>query len=80
MHFLHLFFFIHKYCILSYKNSQVLNAIGKKLESEYKVPYLYSDFKKKDGYKRSIVLSKEYNLYRQDYCGCKYSKKGISYE
>ncbi len=58
-----------------HKNSQVINEIGSELEKIYPVPYLYSDFKKKDGYKRSIVLSHEYNLYRQDYCGCKYSKK-----
>jgi len=58
-----------------HKNSQVINEIGGELEKEYGVPYLYSDFKKRDGYKRSIVLSHEYNLYRQDYCGCKYSKK-----
>ena len=58
-----------------YKNSKVLNEIGKNLESIYNVKYLYSDFKKKDGYKRSIELSKEYNLYRQNYCGCIYSKR-----
>ncbi len=57
------------------KNSKVINEIGKKLEDEYNFKYLYSDFKKKEGYKRSIILSKEYNLYRQDYCGCKFSKK-----
>ena len=57
-----------------YKNSQVLNKIGEELESKYSVKYLYSDFKKNNGYKRSIELSKEYNLYRQDYCGCIYSK------
>lgn len=57
-----------------YKNSEKLNLIGKSLEEQYNVNYLYSDFKKKDGYKRSIVLSREYNLYRQEYCGCKYSK------
>ena len=57
------------------KNSKVINEIGNKLEKEYDFKYLYSDFKKKEGYKRSIVLSREYNLYRQDYCGCKYSKK-----
>lgn len=56
-----------------YKNSKVLNEIGKDLESIYNIKYLYSDFKKKDGYKKSIELSKRYNLYRQDYCGCKYS-------
>ncbi|MBQ4100133.1 MAG: epoxyqueuosine reductase QueH [Oscillospiraceae bacterium] len=56
------------------KNSDVLNSIGATLSTEIGVPYLYSDFKKKNGYKRSIELSKEYNLYRQDYCGCIYSK------
>ena len=62
------------------KNSKVINEIGKKLEDEYDFKYLYSDFKKKEGYKRSIVLSREYNLYRQDYCGCKYSKKNKIYD
>ena len=57
------------------KNSQTINEIGHILENKYKVSYLYSDFKKRDGYKRSIVLSHEYNLYRQDYCGCKFSKR-----
>ena len=57
------------------KNSQVINKIGSELESIYHINYLYSDFKKKEGYKRSIVLSHEYNLYRQDYCGCEFSKK-----
>lgn len=56
-----------------YKNSQVLNNIGKFLSDKYDIKYLYSDFKKREGYKRSIVLSKEYNLYRQHYCGCIYS-------
>ena len=58
-----------------YKSSEVLNSIGKELSDIYNIPYLYSDFKKKEGYKRSIELSKIYNLYRQDYCGCKYSKR-----
>ena len=57
------------------KNSKLLNEIGHDLEKELGINYLYSDFKKKEGYKRSIVLSHEYNLYRQDYCGCKFSKK-----
>lgn len=56
-----------------YKNSKLLNEIGKKMESIYGVTWLYSDFKKENGYKHSIELSKKYNLYRQDYCGCKYS-------
>ncbi len=59
------------------KNSQVINQIGALLEEKYHINYLYSDFKKKEGYKRSIVLSHEYNLYRQDYCGCKFSKKRL---
>jgi hypothetical protein len=58
-----------------YKNSQVLNKIGEEISNVYNVKYLYSDFKKKEGYKRSIIMSKEYNLYRQDYCGCIYSKR-----
>lgn len=58
-----------------YKNANKVNEIGEKLEKEFKIKYLYSDFKKKDGYKRSIELSKIYNLYRQDYCGCIYSKQ-----
>lgn len=58
-----------------YKNSKVLNEIGKVLQEKYNVAYLFSDFKKKEGYKRSIELSKIYHLYRQDYCGCIYSKK-----
>lgn len=61
--------------ISPYKNSEKLNNIGKKLEDEYDVLYLLSDFKKKNGYKRSIELSREYNLYRQNYCGCIYSQK-----
>ena len=58
-----------------HKNSNWINEIGEKLNKEYNTTYLYSDFKKKEGYKRSIILSKEYNLYRQDYCGCIYSKR-----
>ncbi len=60
--------------ISPYKNAEWLNEIGRSLEMEYGIPYLYSDFKKKNGYKRSIELSGEYGLYRQDYCGCIYSK------
>ena len=58
-----------------FKNSNKLNEIGLSLEKEYNVKYLVSDFKKKEGYKKSIILSKEYNLYRQDFCGCIYSKR-----
>ena len=56
------------------KNAQKLNEIGKRLAKEYGVTHLPSDFKKKGGYLRSIELSKEYDLYRQDYCGCAFSK------
>ena len=55
------------------KNAQKLNEIGGKLAEEYGVKYLFSDFKKKNGYKRSIELSAEHELYRQDYCGCVFS-------
>ena len=58
-----------------YKNSNKLNEIGEELSKKYNIKYLYSDFKKDNGYKHSIELSKKYNLYRQDYCGCIYSKK-----
>ncbi len=57
-----------------YKNSKLINQIGKELSNKYDIKWLYSDFKKNDGYKKSIELSKKYNLYRQNYCGCKYSK------
>ena len=60
--------------ISPYKNSNIINNIGSELEKIYKVKWLYSDHKKKDGYKKSIELSKKYNLYRQNYCGCIYSK------
>lgn len=60
--------------ISPYKIARWINEIGKKLEEEYKISYLYSDFKKEEGYKHSIELSKKYGLYRQDYCGCIYSK------
>ena len=58
-----------------HKNSNWINEIGNNLDSNYQSHYLYSDFKKKNGYKRSIELSKQYDLYRQDYCGCIYSKR-----
>lgn len=56
------------------KDAVRLNTIGGELAQEYGVPYLYSDFKKRNGYKRSIQLSADYHLYRQDYCGCAFSK------
>ena len=58
-----------------YKNAELINLIGEKISKEKNINWLYSDFKKNDGYKKSIELSKEFNLYRQDYCGCIYSKK-----
>ena len=61
--------------ISPHKNVNWINEIGENLNNKYASTYLYSDFKKKNGYKRSIELSKEYELYRQDYCGCIYSKK-----
>lgn len=57
-----------------YKNSQVINKIGEVIGNELNIPYIYGDFKKNDGYLKSINFSKEYNLYRQDYCGCLYGK------
>ena len=57
-----------------HKDAERLNQIGRALGERYGVPFLPSDFKKREGYKRSIQLSKEYDLYRQDYCGCLYSK------
>ncbi|MCI9448214.1 MAG: epoxyqueuosine reductase QueH [Lachnospiraceae bacterium] len=57
------------------KNAERLNEIGERLAGEYGISYLCSDFKKKDGYKRSVELSKEYGMYRQDYCGCIFSKQ-----
>lgn len=60
--------------ISPYKNAQWLNEIGLDLSRKYGVPWLCSDFKKKNGYKRSIELSKEFGLYRQDYCGCAFSR------
>lgn len=56
------------------KNAEKLNELGEELAGTYGVAWLPSDFKKKDGYKRSIALSAEYDLYRQDYCGCAFSK------
>ncbi len=62
------------------KSADRLNEIGRRLGTEYGVAYLPSDFKKRDGYKRSTQLSKEYGLYRQDYCGCVYSVRERSGE
>lgn len=72
---LHMDFFTTTLTISPLKNAAKLNEIGERLEAEYDIPFLPSDFKKKDGYKRSIELSREYGLYRQDYCGCVFSKQ-----
>ena len=68
-------YFTTSLSISPYKNAEKINEIGERLSAEYGVKHLSSDFKKKNGYKRSIELSKEYELYRQDYCGCIFSKK-----
>jgi len=60
------------------KNAAALNGIGAELGEKYGVPYLISDFKKRGGYQRSIELSKEYDLYRQNFCGCIYSRKMVN--
>ena len=60
-----------------HKNAELINAIGEDLAQENGVPWLNSNFKKKDGYLRSIRLSKEYGLYRQNYCGCIFSRNDI---
>ena len=56
-----------------YKNAELINQIGQELSNKYDIAYLVSDFKKKNGYLRSLELAKQYNLYRQNYCGCMYS-------
>lgn len=63
-----------------HKNSGIINNIGKKVGDYIGIPYLYSDFKKREGYKRSIELANNYELYRQDYCGCLYSKRNENEE
>lgn len=73
-------FFTTTLSISPYKVTRWINEIGYKLEEKYGVKYLFSDFKKDDGYNHSIELSKEYSLYRQDYCGCFYSKQERMYQ
>ncbi|MBE6154520.1 MAG: epoxyqueuosine reductase QueH [Firmicutes bacterium] len=60
-----------------HKNSQVINKIGESISNELDIKFIYGDFKKNDGYKKSIEFSKIYNLYRQDYCGCIYGKDAL---
>jgi epoxyqueuosine reductase len=57
-----------------HKDAWQINQIGKQLEQKYKIPYLTADFKKQNGFLRSLELSKKYKLFRQTYCGCEYSK------
>ena len=59
-----------------HKDAERINRIGREMGEKYSVKWLPSDFKKREGYKRSIELSREFGLYRQDYCGCLYSKAG----
>ena len=66
-------FFTTTLTVSPYKNADMLNEIGGKAAEKYNVMFLPSDFKKNDGYKRSIELSRQYGLYRQDYCGCVFS-------
>lgn len=68
-------YFCSTLTVSPYKNAKLINEIGNELAKKYQIKWLYSDFKKNDGYKKSIELSKKYNLYRQNYCGCIYSKK-----
>lgn len=68
-------FFTTTLSISPLKNAPLLNRIGEEMASIYGVPWLPSDFKKKNGYKRSVELSAKYELYRQDYCGCVFSKQ-----
>lgn len=68
-------YFCSTLTVSPHKNSKIINEIGYNLGKKYDIKWLYSDFKKNEGFKQSIELSKKYNLYRQDYCGCIYSKK-----
>ena len=68
-------YFCSTLTVSPHKNSKVINEIGEKISNKYNIKWLYSDFKKNEGFKQSIELSKKYDLYRQDYCGCIHSKK-----
>lgn len=58
-----------------HKNAEIINAIGKNIEQEKGIDFLEGNYKKQDGYKKSIEFSKQYNLYRQNYCGCAFAKE-----
>ena len=64
--------------VSSHKDEQKINQIGLKIANETNVNFLFADFKKHDGYKRSVDLSHEYGLYRQNYCGCRFSIKKVN--
>lgn len=66
-------FFTTTLSVSPHKNATLLNKIGEELSEKHGIKYLYGDFKKKEGYKRSIELSAQYDLYRQNYCGCRFS-------
>ena len=68
-------YFCSTLTVSPHKNSKIINEIGENISQKYQIKWLYSDFKKNEGFKQSIELSKKYQLYRQDYCGCIYSKK-----
>ena len=67
-------YFCSTLTVSPHKNSKIINEIGIYISEKYNIKWLYSDFKKNEGFKQSIELSKKYELYRQDYCGCIYSK------
>ena len=67
-------YFCSTLTVSPHKNSKLINEIGNTISKKYNIKWLYSDFKKNEGFKQSIELSKKYELYRQDYCGCIYSK------
>ncbi|MDD7592835.1 MAG: epoxyqueuosine reductase QueH [Peptoniphilaceae bacterium] len=62
-----------------HKNAQLLNTIGARVAAEVGIPYLFSDFKKQNGFTRSVELTKEFGMYRQDYCGCQYSYRAAGH-
>ena len=61
--------------ISPHKNAEVINSIGKKIAKKYNIKFFEADFKKKNGFKKSVEESKRLNLYRQNYCGCIFSKR-----
>lgn len=75
---LNLDYFSTTLTVSPHKNAKQINLVGEYLSKKYSLDFLFSDFKKKDGYKKSIELSKKYNLYRQNYCGCEFSLKNNS--